>query len=113
MCHYLFLKIVGYNNSVSSYQETFIENLKYYRNQKNISQAKLAEMCECATPTIGCIESARQFPSFELLFKIADALGINPADLFLRNASKCVSETRQIMQNDFLPYVNRFVEEHF
>ena len=29
---------------MNPYQKTFIENLKYYRTQKNISQAKLAEM---------------------------------------------------------------------
>ncbi len=96
-----------------SYQTEFIANLKYYRNLKGYSQAKLAETCECQPGTIGCIECARQFPSFELLFKISDVLEINPADLFLRNASNSLFETRKIMQDEFLPYVTSFVKEHF
>lgn len=96
-----------------SYQSDFIANLKYYRNLKGFSQAKLAEACNCQPGTIGCIECGRQFPSFELLFKISDVLEISPADLFLRNASQCVSDTRKIMQNEFIPYVDKFVKEHF
>ncbi len=98
---------------MNSYQETFIENLKFYRNQKDISQAKLAEMCDCATPTIGCIESARQFPSFELLFKIADALEINPADLFLRNASETVTQMKDILKKELIPQIENFVDNRF
>ena len=96
-----------------SYQTDFIENLKYYRGLKGYSQAKLAELCKCQPATIGCIECARQFPSFDLLFKISDVLEINPADLFLRNASKSLFETQKIMKDEFLPYVSKFVEEHF
>lgn len=72
---------------MSGYREEFIANLKYYRKQKGITQEKLAELCNVATSTIGCIESFQQYPSFELLFKIAEVLEIHPADLFLKEAS--------------------------
>ena len=106
-------KYTVYNKYKMSYQSDFIANLKYYRAQKGYSQAKLAELCQCQPATLGCIECARQFPSFDLLFKISDVLEVNPADLFLRNASKSLFETRKIMQGEFLPYVSRFVDEHF
>ncbi len=96
-----------------SYQSEFISNLKYYRNLKGFSQAKLAEACNCQPGTIGCIECGRQFPSFELLFKIADVLEINPADLFLRNASNSLFETRKILEDEFVPYVSKFINERF
>jgi transcriptional regulator with XRE-family HTH domain len=96
-----------------SYQTDFISNLKYYRNKKGYSQAKLAELCNCQPGTIGCIECARQFPSFELLFKISDVLEINPADLFLRNASISFYDTRKTLQEEFIPYINTFIESHF
>ncbi|MBQ8013910.1 MAG: helix-turn-helix transcriptional regulator [Treponema sp.] len=96
-----------------SFQRDFIENLKYYRSLKGYSQAKLAELCQCQPATIGCIECARQFPSFDLLFKISTALEIHPADLFLRNASKSTLNTRKIMSTDFISYVSKFVEENF
>ena len=73
---------------MNSYQEDFIRNLKFYRKQHNISQERLAELCDCATATIGCIESGHQFPSFSLLFKMADALNLCPADFFIRDSSK-------------------------
>lgn len=96
-----------------SYQTDFIANLKYYRSLKGLSQAKLAEACDCQPGTIGCIECARQFPSFELLFKISDVLEINPADLFLRNASKSVYDTKRIMNEEFITYIDKFIKEHF
>lgn len=73
---------------MDKYQEDFIFNLKSYRKEQGISQEKLAELCNVATSTIGCIESAHQYPSFELITKIAESLQIHPADLFLKDASK-------------------------
>lgn len=53
-------------------QDEFVSNLKFYR-KKNISQEQLAELCDCATSTIGCIEIGRQSPSFEMVVSIATA----------------------------------------
>lgn len=72
---------------VNQYQEEFIKNLKYFRKERGLSQEKLAELCNVSTSTVGCIESAHQNPSFELIIKMAEKLEINPADFFLRNAS--------------------------
>lgn len=93
------------------FQEDLIVNLKYYRKEKNISQEKLAELCDCATSTIGCIECGRQTPSFDLLVKISNALKINPADLFLRNASTKVSNTKKILKSELIPQIEEFVEK--
>ena len=70
------------------YKSEFIQNLKFYRSQRGISQAKLAEKCNVQPGTIGCIESGRQYPSFKLLFEMSDILGIHPADLFMRDSSR-------------------------
>ena len=91
-------------------QTDFVENLKFYRKQKGISQEKLAEMCDCATATIGCIEIYRQLPSFEMITKIAAALKIHPADLFLRNASSTVASTKEILREKLLPQIETFIE---
>ena len=97
--------------NVSDLQEEFIKNLKYYRNEKKISQEKLAESCDCATGTIGCIECGRTLPSFEMIDKIASALGIHPADLFLRNASTTVNNTKKILKSKLLPQIEDFIEK--
>ncbi|MBS7294423.1 MAG: helix-turn-helix transcriptional regulator [Treponema sp.] len=48
----------------------------------SISFAQLSIICNCGTGTIGGIESGKAKPSFEMMIKIAEALIINPADLF-------------------------------
>lgn len=73
---------------MDKYQKEFVSNLKFYRKQKQISQEQLAELTGFSTSTISCIESFHQNPSFELIIKIAQALNIHPADLFLRDSSK-------------------------
>ena len=93
------------------FQEEFVENLKYYRKQKGISQEKLAELCDCATATIGCIEIYRQLPSFDMIVKISSALKIHPADLFLRNASTTVTSTKKILKSKLLPQIESFIEK--
>lgn len=97
--------------NVSDLQEEFIKNLKYYRNEKKISQEKLAESCDCATCTIGCIECGRTLPSFEMIDKIASALGVHPADLFLRNASSTVRNTKSVLKTKLLPQIEDFIEK--
>lgn len=95
---------------VKDFQENFIANLKFYRNQKSVSQEKLAELCNCATGTIGCIECGKTLPSFEMIVTIAAALKIHPADLFLRNASTTVLNTKKILRTELIPQIEAFVE---
>lgn len=96
---------------VTALQEEFVRNLKYYRNEKEFSQEKLAEACDCATGTIGCIECGKTLPSFEMIAKIAAALSIHPADLFLRNASTTVTNTKNILRTELIPQIEEFVEK--
>lgn len=84
---------------MNKYQSMFIANLKYYRDKKGISQARLAELCDCGVGTIGSIESARQNPSFDLLWRMADVLEIHPADLFLRDSSKSGEEIKNHIEH--------------
>ena len=96
---------------VKDFQEKFIQNLKFYRKEKSISQEKLAEMCNCATGSIGCMECGKTLPSFEMIVKIAAALKIHPADLFLRNASSTVSNTKNLMKTKLIPQIEEFIEK--
>lgn len=67
---------------MADYQRCFIENMKFYRNKKGISQAELAEACDVANGTIGNIECGLTKPSFDLILQIADHLGVKPESLF-------------------------------
>jgi len=58
-------------------------NIKQYRINSGISQAKLAEMAGMATNYLGLIENGKKFPSAEMLQRIASALGKDTPDLFV------------------------------
>lgn len=98
---------------MNNYQEEFIGNLIYYRTQKCLSQLELSGICDCAKSTIGGIESRKNFPSFDLILKIAYALEIHPADLFLRNASKTREEIHDFFEKELSETVKQMVEKKF
>ena len=85
---------------MNGYGNDFVDNLIFYRNQKGMSQLELSGICGCGKSTIGGIESRKHFPSFELILKIAYALEIHPADLFLRNASQSRMDVRKFFDEE-------------
>lgn len=92
---------------MTKYANDFFDNLIYYRTKKGFSQLELSGICECGKSTIGGIESRKHFPSFELILKIAYALEIHPADLFLRNASKTREDVHDFFEKDIMEMVER------
>ena len=58
-------------------------NIKFYRNNNGISQAKLADMIDMATNYLGLIENGKKFPSAEMIERIATALGKDTTELFI------------------------------
>ena len=69
-----------------TFQELFIINLKDFRKTRNISQAKLAELCKSTQAYIAEIEVAKKFPSPDMIERIATALGIESYCLFQNQA---------------------------
>lgn len=91
----------------------FVENLIYYRNQKSLSQLELSGICDCGKSTISGIEAGKTFPSFDLIYRLADALEIHPADLFLRNASQRRKDVRKFFDEELSPKMKEMIEKHF
>lgn len=86
---------------MAEYHENFRLNMKYYREKLGISQSQLSIICDCGTGTIGGIESGKAKPSFDMLIKIAEALKITPADLFIRDVSKSKLEIKKEIKLQF------------
>ena len=80
---------------MQNYLDDFRMNVKYYREKLGISQTQLSIICDCGTGTIGGIESGKAKPSFDMMIKIAQALKVTPADLFIRDISKSKSQLKQ------------------
>ncbi|MDR0442989.1 MAG: helix-turn-helix transcriptional regulator [Treponema sp.] len=62
--------------------QLFIHNLKKWRKIIGFSQKELAEKCDTAHSYIRQLESGKGHPSFAFIGKLADALKIEPYQLF-------------------------------
>lgn len=98
---------------MEKYASDFVDNMIFYRTQKNMSQLELSGICECAKSTISGIESRKNYPSFELILKIAYALEVTPADLFLRDASKSDEEIRAHIEHILSEGLKNLLETEF
>lgn len=98
---------------MSTYESDFIANLIYYRELRGYTQSILAGLCDRTKGNIGVIESGKSAPSFEMIIKIAKALEIHPADLFLRNASQSREDVRKFFDEELTPKVREMVENRF
>ena len=96
---------------MDKYFDDFRINMKYYREQKKYSQSELAIQANSSNCMIGNIESGKAKPSFDNICKIATALGVHPADLFLRNASTTVTNTKNLLRTKLLPQIEGFIEK--
>ena len=57
-------------------------NVVYYRKKKRLSQAQLAELVDIHRTYVSSIELGKVSVSFDILFKLSDALEIPPSKLF-------------------------------
>lgn len=94
-----------------NYYNDFIANLKFYRAKKGFSQITLAGVCNCSNSTIGCIEAGKVQPSFDMILRLAEALEIHPADLFLRNSSSSVGEMKNRLRKKLIPQIEEFIDK--
>ncbi|MHC6202614.1 helix-turn-helix domain-containing protein [Breznakiellaceae bacterium SP9] len=67
---------------MTSLRHLLASNIKEHRKNLGLSQSKLAEKVDTATAYIGKIETEQQFPSPEMLERLAAALEIDSPQLF-------------------------------
>ena len=63
-------------------KEILAQNLKENRRRLGITQPELAKLAGMSTQYLAMIETARKFPTADILERLAAALGINPHELF-------------------------------
>ena len=77
-------------------KEVFVQNLRKYRRNREISQMRLAELCGTSTSYIGQMEIGNRFPSLEMIEKIALALQIRPYLLFFNESDDYTDEKIEV-----------------
>lgn len=67
---------------MTDWHKKFAENVKKYREPKNLSKSRLASLVDCDMSYIGKIERCEKSPNLKIIIKLAQALDIEPKDLF-------------------------------
>ena len=67
----------------NSTKDIFRQNLKFYRNELNLTQEKLSELSGISSDYLSEIERGKRTPSFKRLDLIASALNIEVYKLFI------------------------------
>ena len=94
----------------SKLRKILATNIKNHRQLLGFSQAKLAENANIAPAYVAMIELEKKFPSDEVLERIANALKIDPTELFSKTCFP-VEEVR-ILQKSVLDGITQVVNAH-
>jgi transcriptional regulator with XRE-family HTH domain len=70
-------------NFMARLKEIFAYNLKEKRRKRGFTQAQLAEKVDVSTHHIGMLEIARNYPTMELVERIAETLDSEIYELFI------------------------------
>ena len=69
----------------AEYENRYIQfglNVVYYRKKNRLSQSQLAELVDIHRTHISAIERGVVGPSFDVLFRLSDVLGVETKQLF-------------------------------
>ena len=94
---------------MTHFQEIFIENLRFWRKKRGISQLKLSEMVNISPNYLNAVENGKNFPSPEVIQKISDTLKILPYQLFLEYPAE--SAPIKTMASQLVVIKQRLVKE--
>ena len=72
----------------------YAENIRRIRILKGLSQEQLADLSQVTPPYISEIENQRKIGSFETIAAIANALEVEPYELFLPQGISSTNEKR-------------------
>ena len=95
-------------------REIFASNLKEKRQKCGFSQAKLAEMVNVSTHHIAMIEITRNFPTSDLIERIANALNIEIFELFIEETNSLYKEFKQLrkeIRNDMQELLTEYFKK--
>jgi len=97
-------------------REIFANNLKKKRQICGFSQAKLAEKVNVSTHHIAMIEITRNFPTSDLIERIANALNIEIFELFIEETNSFNKEFENLrngIKDDMQKLLTDFLEKTY
>ena len=94
---------------MTNIRDILADNLKKNRKKCGVSQSKLAEKAGISTQFIAMIELSKQFPTPEVLEKIAAALGIEAYELF--NMPPSTESSMERLHKDIIKEIREVIVE--
>jgi transcriptional regulator with XRE-family HTH domain len=73
--------------TIEEFLECFGESVRIYRQQKGLSQEKLAELAQIDRTYVSPIELGKQNPSLDVIYRIAKALDM-PLSIIIKRAER-------------------------
>jgi len=109
--------MIAYKIQNMDLNQLFIRNLKKWRKIKGVSQKELAEKCNSGHSYIRQLECGVGTPSFAFVAKIADALNIEPYQLFFDESAKTAKTARvkhmEITQKKLMEEISSKIQSAF
>ena len=98
---------------MANIREILAQNLKENRRKLGITQPMLAERAGLSTHYLGMIEIGRNFPTADVLERLAEALGINSNELFSVAVSpeRAIEELQQAVVKNIEQVVAEAIEK--
>ena len=75
------------------------QKIKFFRKKRSLSQEQLAEMVNMETKSLSRIESGHNYPMYENLILISNALEVEPWQLYYMENSKDISSMKDDIIN--------------
>jgi len=94
---------------MTHFQKLFIENLRFWRKKRGISQLKLSELVNISPNYLNAVENGKNFPSPEVIQNISDILDVMPYQLFLEYPTEDAAVDTVI--SDLMLVKQRFIKE--
>ncbi len=90
--------------------------IKEYRKKRDLTQAQLAELVSVEGKHISRIEAGHNFPSAELIGRLAKALSVEPKDLFefyhhqeAIDLKESISQTLEVLTDEQLKATYKYI----
>jgi transcriptional regulator with XRE-family HTH domain len=96
---------------MTHFQEQFVKNLRFYRKERKISQIVFSEMIELSPNYLNAVENGKNFPSPEVIQRVADKLGLMPYELFLESPATTPLRAGQGAAAQELLKLKQYVEQ--
>jgi transcriptional regulator with XRE-family HTH domain len=90
-------------------RKVLASNMRLHRKNLGLSQSKLADRVDSATNYIGMIETAKKFPSPEMMEKIAEALQIDSIQLFSMKPVALDLSSMESLRKDILADIKKMI----